>query len=201
MIILSSPSGAGKTTLVKLISEKKNFFTSISHTTRTPRLNEINGVDYFFINEIEFQKLIHDDKFLEHAKVFNNLYGTTKKNVIDKLNQGKNVIFDIDWQGTNQIIQSNLNYKLITIFIIPPSKTVLQERLSNRHKKDRSIVEERIKQFDDDLLHWKDYDYVVVNDELQTCYNNIIKILEAELNNLKYVYDKDSMEKHIKKLI
>ncbi len=201
MIILSSPSGAGKTTLVKLISEKKNFFTSISYTTRTPRLNEINGVDYFFINEIEFQKLIHDDKFLEHAKVFNNLYGTTKKNVIDKLNQGKNVIFDIDWQGTNQIIQSNLNYKLITIFIIPPSKTVLQERLSNRHKKDRSIVEERIKQFDDDLLHWKDYDYVVVNDELQTCYNNIIKILEAELNNLKYVYDKDSMEKHIKKLI
>ena len=201
MIILSSPSGAGKTTLVKLISEKKNFFTSISYTTRTPRLNEINGVDYFFINEIEFQKLIHDDKFLEHAKVFDNLYGTTKKNVIDKLNQGKNVIFDIDWQGTNQIIQSNLNYKLITIFIIPPSKTVLQERLSNRHKKDRSIVEERIKQFDDDLLHWKDYDYVVVNDELQTCYNNIIKILEAELNNLKYVYDKDSMEKHIKKLI
>jgi guanylate kinase len=201
MIILSSPSGAGKTTLVKLISEKKNFFTSISHTTRTPRLNEINGVDYFFINEIEFQKLSHDDKFLVHAKVFNNLYGTTKKNVIDKLNQGKNVIFDIDWQGTNQIIQSNLNYKLITIFIIPPSKTVLQERLSNRHKKDKSIVEERIKQFDDDLLHWKDYDYVVVNDELQTCYNNIIKILEAELNNLKYVYDKDSMEKHIKKLI
>ena len=201
MIILSSPSGAGKTTLVKLISEKKNFFTSISYTTRTPRLNEINGVDYFFINEIEFQKLIHDDKFLEHAKVFDNLYGTTKKNVIDKLNQGKNVIFDIDWQGTNQIIQSNLNYKLITIFIIPPSKTVLQERLSNRHKKDKSIVEERIKQFDDDLLHWKDYDYVVVNDELQTCYNNIIKILEAELNNLKYVYYKDSMEKHIKKLI
>ena len=201
MIILSSPSGAGKTTLVKLISEKKNFFTSISYTTRTPRLNEINGVDYFFINEIEFQKLIHDDKFLEHAKVFDNLYGTTKKNVIDKLNQGKNVIFDIDWQGTNQIIQSNLNYKLITIFIIPPSKTVLQERLSNRHKKDRSIVEERIKQFDDDLLHWKDYDYVVVNDELQACYNNIIKILEAELNNSKYVYDKDSIEKHIKKLI
>ena len=201
MIILSSPSGAGKTTLVKLISEKKNFFTSISYTTRTPRLNEINGVDYFFINEIEFQKLIHDDKFLEHAKVFDNLYGTTKKNVIDKLNQGINVIFDIDWQGTNQIIQSNLNYKLITIFIIPPSKTVLQERLSNRHKKDKSIVEERIKQFDDDLLHWKDYDYVVVNDELQACYNNIIKILEAELNNSKYVYDKDSMEKHIKKLI
>ena len=201
MIILSSPSGAGKTTLVKLISEKKNFFTSISHTTRLPRSNEINGIDYFFINEIEFQKLIHDDKFLEHAKVFNNLYGTTKKNIIEKLNQGKNVIFDIDWQGTNQIIQSNLNYKLITIFIIPPSKTVLQERLSNRHKKDKSIVEERIKQFDDDLLHWKDYDYVVVNDELQTCYNNITKILEAELNNIKYVYDKDSVEKHIKKLI
>tara|TARA_B100000963_G_C22579993_1_gene650356 strand:+ start:308 stop:937 length:630 start_codon:yes stop_codon:yes gene_type:complete len=200
MVILSSPSGAGKTTLVKLISENKNLYTSVSHTTRPPRPNEIDGVDYFFINKNQFQKLINENKFLEHAKVFNNFYGTTKKNVIDKLNEGKNVIFDIDWQGTEQIIQSNLNYKSITFFILPPSKSVLYERLSNRHKNDKSIVEERIKQFDDDLIHWKNYDYVVINDELKTCYDNIIKILEAELNNKKNDYNKSSVENYIKKL-
>ena len=200
MVILSSPSGAGKTTLVKLISENKNLYTSVSHTTRPPRPNEIDGVDYFFINKNQFQKLINENKFLEHAKVFNNFYGTTKKNVIDKLNEGKNVIFDIDWQGTEQIIQSNLNYKSITFFILPPSKSVLYERLSNRHKNDKSIVEERIKQFDDDLIHWKNYNYVVINDELKTCYDNIIKILEAELNNKKNDYNKSSVENYIKKL-
>ncbi len=120
MIILSSPSGAGKTTLVKLISKLKNYFISISHTTRTPRPNELNAKDYFFVDKKEFQKLIDDKKFLEYANVFNNLYGTTKKNVFDKLDKGKNVIFDIDWQGTEQIINSNLEYKLITIFILPP---------------------------------------------------------------------------------
>ena len=201
MIIFSSPSGAGKTTLVKLISENKNLFTSVSHTTRTPRSNEIDGVDYFFINEKAFQKLINEDKFLEHAKVFNNFYGTTKKNVINKLNEGKNVIFDIDWQGTEQIIESNLNYKLITFFILPPSKSVLYDRLCNRHKKDKSIVEERIKQFDNDIIHWKKYDYVVINDDLNTCYNKINQILDSELYNKKNNYDKIAVENHIKKLM
>ena len=201
MIIFSSPSGAGKTTLVKLISENKNLFTSVSHTTRTPRSNEIDGVDYFFINEKAFQKLINEDKFLEHAKVFNNFYGTTKKNVINKLDEGKNVIFDIDWQGTEQIIESNLNYKLITFFILPPSKSVLYDRLCNRHKKDKSIVEERIKQFDNDIIHWKKYDYVVINDDLNTCYNKINQILDAEFYNKKNNYDKITVENYIKKLI
>ena len=201
MIIFSSPSGAGKTTLVKLISENKNLFTSVSHTTRTPRSNEIDGVDYFFINEKAFQKLINEDKFLEHAKVFNNFYGTTKKNVINKLDEGKNVIFDIDWQGTEQIIESNLNYKLITFFILPPSKSVLYDRLCNRHKKDKSIVEERIKQFDNDIIHWKKYDYVVINDDLNTCYNKINQILDSELYNKKNNYDKIAVENHIKKLM
>ena len=201
MIIFSSPSGAGKTTLVKLISENKNLFTSVSHTTRTPRSNEIDGVDYFFIDEKTFQKLINEDKFLEHAKVFNNFYGTTKKNVINKLDDGKNVIFDIDWQGTEQIIESNLNYKLITFFILPPSKSVLYDRLCNRHRKDKSIVDERIKQFDNDIIHWKKYDYVVINDDLNTCYNKINQILDAELYNKKNNYDKISVENHIKKLI
>ena len=201
MIIFSSPSGAGKTTLVKLISENKNLFTSVSHTTRTPRSNEIDGVDYFFINEKAFQKLINEDKFLEHAKVFNNFYGTTKKNVINKLDEGKNVIFDIDWQGTEQIIESNLNYKLITFFILPPSKSVLYDRLCNRHKKDKSIVNERIKQFDNDIIHWKKYDYVVINDDLNTCYNKINQILDSELYNKKNNYDKIAVENHIKKLM
>jgi len=201
MIILSSPSGAGKTTLVKLISENKNLFTSISYTTRPPRSNEVDGLDYFFIKKDEFQNMIIKNEFLENAKVFDNYYGTTKKNIVEKLEKGRDIIFDIDWQGTEQIKNSKLNYKLITIFILPPSKEVLYERLSNRDMKDKLIVDERMKQFDQDILQWKNYDYVVINDELKTCYNKIIKILESELNNKKSDYDKTSVESHIKKLI
>ena len=201
MIILSSPSGAGKTTLVKLISKNKKYFTSISHTTRTPRLNEIDGIDYFFIGRKEFQNLINENEFLEYAKVFENYYGTPKKSIIGKLDEGKNVIFDIDWQGTEQIIKRNLNYKLISIFILPPSKKVLHERLSNRDMKDKLIVEERMKQFDKDILHWVNYNYVVINDDLKSCYDKIVSILDNELNNKKNNYDKVFIEKHIKKLL
>ena len=201
MVILSSPSGAGKTTLVKLLSEKKNFYISVSHTTRTPRPNEINGIDYFFINKKSFQKLVDENEFLEFAKVFDNYYGTSKKNVIKKLNDGNNVIFDIDWQGTEQIIKEKLDFKLVTIFILPPSKKELNERLSNRDMKDKLIVEERMKQFDKDILHWKNYNYVVINDDLQDCYQKISKILNCELNNKKSDYNKAAVENHIKKLI
>ncbi len=201
MIILSSPSGAGKTTLVKLISKQKKYFTSISHTTRTPRLNEIDGIDYFFIDKSQFQNLINKNEFLEFAEVFKNYYGTSKKNIIDKLDKGINVLFDIDWQGTEQIIKRKLNYKLISIFILPPSKKVLYERLSSRDMKDKLIVEERMKQFDKDILHWKNYKYVVINDDLKNCYDKIINILDAELNNKKSDYDKVFVENHIKKLL
>ena len=201
MVILSSPSGAGKTTLVKLLSEKKNFYISVSHTTRTPRPNEINGIDYFFINKKSFQKLVDGNEFLEFAKVFDNYYGTSKENVIKKLNDGNNVIFDIDWQGTEQIIKKKLDFKLVTIFILPPSKKELNERLSNRDMKDKLIVEERMKQFDKDILHWKNYNYVVINDDLQDCYEKITKIIDCELNNKKSDYDKAAVENHIKKLI
>ena len=201
MIILSSPSGAGKTTLVKLISKNKKYFTSVSHTTRTPRLNEIDGIDYFFTDKSEFQNLINKNEFLEFAEVFKNYYGTSKKNIIEKLDKGINVIFDIDWQGTEQIIKRKLNYKLISIFILPPSKKVLYERLSSRDMKDKLIVEERMKQFDKDILHWKNYNYVVINDDLKNCYEKIINILDAELNNKKGVYDRVFVENHIKKLI
>ena len=135
MIILSSPSGAGKTTLVKMLSRLDKFEISISHTTRQPRHNETPNSDYFFIGEDEFKRLIKNEEFLEYAKVFNNFYGTTRTPVIDKLNKGKNVLFDIDWQGADQIKNKKLDYKLITFFILPPSKKILFERLSNRDMK------------------------------------------------------------------
>ena len=201
MIILSSPSGAGKTTLVKLLSKKKNFFVSISHTTRTPRSNEKEGIDYFFIEKKRFQKLIEENEFLEFAEVFGNYYGTSKENIIKKLNDGHNVIFDIDWQGTEQIIKKKLDFKVVTIFILPPSKKVLKERLSNRDMKDKLIVDERMKQFDKDILHWKNYNYVVINDDLKNCFKKIENILDSELNNERSKYDKNSVENHIKKLL
>ena len=200
MIILSSPSGAGKTTLVKLISKNKSLIVSVSHTTRKPRPNEIDGVDYYFVNERTFEDLIKKNEFLEYANVFNNFYGTSKKKITQKLDEGKNILFDIDWQGAEQIKLRNLKYKIISIFILPPSKDVLRKRLSNRDMKDKLIVEERMKQFDKDILHWKNYDFVVINDDLNKCYKEIIKILDSELSNKKTIYDKVSIENHIKKL-
>ena len=154
IIILSSPSGAGKTTLAKLLSKKKNFSISISHTTRKPRINEIKGKDYYFVDQDYFKLLITNNEFLEYAKVFNHYYGTSKPFVIKNLKKGNNVIFDIDWQGTEKIKEKQLKYQLITFFILPPSKEVLFERLSNRDMKDKLIVEERMKQFNKDILHW-----------------------------------------------
>jgi guanylate kinase len=189
MIVLSSPSGAGKTTLVKMLSEKDNYETSISHTTRQPRPNEVNDKDYYFVNENEFNRLIKNQEFLEYAKVFSNFYGTTRTPVIDKLNKGKNVLFDIDWQGADQIKNKKLDYKLITFFILPPSKEVLFERLSNRDMKDKLIAEERMKQFGRDVLHWINYDYVVINDELKSCYSKISNLINAEIFDGSKDYD------------
>ena len=200
MIILSSPSGAGKTTLANMLSNLENFEISISHTTRKPRINEISNKDYFFVKENEFQRLINNEEFLEYAKVFNNLYGTTRTPVIDKLNKGKNVLFDIDWQGADQIKNKKLDYKLITFFILPPSKEVLYERLSSRDMKDKLIVEERMKQFGRDVLHWINYDYVVVNDDLDKCFSKIKKLIEAEVNNGSKDYDVEFIRDHVNKL-
>ena len=200
MLILSSPSGAGKTTLVKLLSKNKDFHISISHTTRKPRANEIQDEDYHFINNDEFKGLIKKNEFLEYAEVFNHFYGTTKTPVINNLKNGKNVIFDIDWQGAEQIKRKKLQYKLITFFVLPPSKEVLFNRLSNRDMKDKLIAEERMKQFDKDILHWKNYDYVVINDNLQGCYNQICELIESEINNSSNEYSKELILKHIKKL-
>ena len=200
MIILSSPSGAGKTTLVNLLSKVENFEVSISHTTRQPRQNEVHEKDYYFVNEENFERLIKNEEFLEYAKVFNNYYGTTRTPVINKLNKGKNVLFDIDWQGADQIKNKKLDYKLIAFFILPPSKEVLFERLSNRDMKDKLIAEERMKQFGRDLLHWINYDYVVINDNLESCYLKIKGLIDAEVNNGSKDYDRDFIRKHVEKL-
>ena len=200
MIILSSPSGAGKTSLVGLLSKLDNFEVSISHTTREPRLNETPNKDYYFINETEFKRLIKNQEFLEYAKVFNNLYGTTRTQVINHLNKGKNVLFDIDWQGADQIKNKKLDFKLISFFILPPSKEVLFERLSNRDMRDKLIAEERMKQFERDVLHWINYDYVIINDEIEKCYNKIDNLIEAELNDGSKDYDLNFVRNHIEKL-
>ena len=200
MIILSSPSGAGKTTIVNLLSKLNNFEISVSHTTRKPRPNEIPDTDYYFVTEDEFKRLIKNEEFLEYAKVFNNFYGSTRTPVIDKLNKGKNVLFDIDWQGADQIKNKNLDYKLITFFILPPSKKVLFQRLSNRDMKDKLIAEERMKQFERDVLHWINYDYVIVNDQIEKCYEKINNLIEAELNDGSKDYDLNFVRAHIEKL-
>ena len=200
IVILSSPSGAGKTTLVKEISKKNNFSISISHTTRKPRKNEINGIDYFFVKQEEFKKLIFKKKFLEYAKVFNNYYGSSEDIVYEKLDKGKNVIFDIDWQGTEQIKKQELNYKLITFFILPPSKSELFKRLKNRDMKDKNIVEERMKQFNEDIKQWENYDFVVINEDLEKCYKEIIGFISERLNNKDSNYDKNNILNHVKKL-
>ena len=200
MIILSSPSGAGKTTLVKKLSEKDDFEISISHTTRKPRASENQNKDYFFVNESEFKRLINNEEFLEYAKVFDNLYGTTRTPVIDKLNKGKNILFDIDWQGADQIKNKKLDYKLITFFILPPSKEVLFERLTKRHENEKLIAEERMKQFERDVLHWINYDYVVINNDLEECYSKIINLIDAVINNGSKDYDQEYIRRHVENL-
>ena len=201
MVILSSPSGAGKTTLVKLLSKRKGFITSVSYTTRKPRSDEIDGKDYHFVNNEKFDKMINDKEFLEYAKVFDNFYGTTKSNILKELSNGNNVIFDIDWQGTNQIISQKLKNKLLTFFILPPSREELFKRLSNRDMKDKLIAEERMKQFDVDVLHWKEYDYVIVNNDLEICYEKISEYIDCEIKQQKNTYDIDLIKNHINKLI
>ena len=200
VVVLSSPSGAGKTTLVKKIAQENNFKISISYTTRKSRTNEANGKDYFFISEEEFKSLIKNKEFLEYAKVFENYYGSSKSQVFENLNKGENVIFDIDWQGSEQIKKQKLNYKLITFFILPPSKSELFSRLKNRDMKDKNIVEERMKQFNEDIEQWENYDFVVINDDLEKCYNEIIRFINKKKESLDSNYDKNNILNHIKKL-
>ena len=201
IVIISSPSGAGKTTLVKKISKRNKFSISISHTTRKPRAKEKNGKDYYFVNNEKFKKLIKNKKLLEYAKVFKNYYGSYKKTVIDKLNKGENIIFDIDWQGTKQIKKKKLKYKIITIFILPPSKKELFNRLLKRDQKDKKIALERMKQFKTDVMHWKDYDFTVINDKIEKCYKQIINFINKKNEKSILKINKKFIKNHIQSLI
>jgi len=176
MVILSSPSGAGKTTIAKKIQQKyQTFKISVSHTTRKPRPNEIDGVDYYFISHEKFEKLISEDKFYEYAKIFDNYYGTSKETV-DQMIKKNDIIFDIDWQGTQQLSKFK-NLKLIKIYLIPPNKDELKHRLIKRNQDSPQEVERRFKAYDNDIRHWKDYDHIIINDNLENCYKQIEKII------------------------
>ena len=176
MVILSSPSGVGKTTITKKIQQKyPSFKISVSHTTRLPRSNEVNGVDYNFITNNEFEKLIKEKKFYEYAKIFDNYYGTLKKNV-DDLILKNDLIFDIDWQGTKQLSRSE-NLKLIKIYLITSNKKELKERLVVRNQNSKEDIEKRYKSFEDDVKHWNDYDYIIINKNLDICFKQIENII------------------------
>ena len=201
MFVLSSPSGTGKTTLAKKIAKNNaNFSISISHTTRKPRPNEINGKDYYFVNMDEFEDLIEKNNFFEHANIFDNRYGTSKKPVLELLSRGKDVLFDIDWQGTKQLSE-NKNLSLVTFFILPPNKKILKERLLNRHERHEEIVEKRMNKFSEEVSHWNEYNYVVVNDDLDECYNKILSIIMSEKKGLSQKQDLSDIKKKVNELI
>ena len=183
MVILSSPSGAGKTTLTKKIQQKyQNFIISVSHTTRKPRPNEVEGIDYFFLNHEEFEKKISSQEFYEHAKIFDNFYGTSKESVNILLKKKNDILFDIDWQGTQQLTKfKELN--LIKIFLVPPDKKELEKRLVQRNQDMQEVITKRLKAYDEDIFHWSDYDYVIINDNLDHCFSQIEKIILAEKKN------------------
>ncbi len=184
MIVLSSPSGAGKTTISKKIQQKfSNFKISISHTTRKPRANEVDSVDYFFITKDEFEKKIRNNEFYEFAKIFDNYYGTSKKSVNDLQDKNFNILFDIDWQGTNQLSKyKELN--LVKIFILPPNKDELKKRLIDRNKGNADSIDKRLSSYDEDKHHWNEYDYILINDNLENCFSQIEKIIKKELNQV-----------------
>ena len=200
MFVLSSPSGVGKTTLTKKIAtNNNNFIISISHTTRKPRPNEINGQDYYFVNNEKFNLLVKENSFFEHAKIFDNYYGTLKEPVLKLINSGKDVLFDIDWQGTQQLKKNN-SLSLVTFFILPPDIKTLENRLINRHKGQESLIQQRMKKFDQEISHWNEYNYIVVNDDLEECYNKILKIIDSEKKGIVQKQDSKQIQKKIKEL-
>ncbi len=182
MVVLSSPSGVGKTTITKKIQQKyRSFKLSVSHTTRTPRSNEINGVDYHFVSKEFFENLVKNNEFYEYAKIFDNYYGTLKKNINDTIIKN-DIIFDIDWQGTKQLSRfKELN--LLKIFLIPDSENELKKRLISRNQNSPEEIEERFNAYKYDVKHWKDYDYIIINKNLENCFNQIEKIIFNEKNS------------------
>ena len=189
MVILSSPSGVGKTTLTKKIQQKYHSFKiSVSHTTRLPRSNEIDGVDYHFVSRKKFKSLIEEKKFYEFAKIFENYYGTLKDSV-DKLITTNDIIFDIDWQGTKQFSKFK-NLKIIKIFLIAENKEELRNRLVKRNQNTKEEINKRFKAFDEDVKHWNDYDYIVINKNLEVCFKQIENIILNSKKKFTYSFQK-----------
>ena len=201
MFVLSSPSGVGKTTLTKKLAENNSQLAiSISHTTRKPRPNEIDGKDYYFVSSQEFNSLIKKNDFYEYAEIFDNYYGTNKKTVNELLSKGKDVLFDIDWQGTQQLKKiKDLN--IVTIFILPPNIKILKDRLLNRHRGQEKLIEKRMNKFNEEISHWKEYNYVVTNDDLTLCYEKIRNIIMSEKKDVKKNQDYKKIEKKIEELV
>jgi guanylate kinase len=181
LVILSSPSGAGKTSIARaLVEGNENFLFSVSATTRKSRPGELNGREYHFLTVDEFRQKINDGQFLEHAKVFGNLYGTPLQDVRDSISQGKDLIFDVDWQGGKQIRTSSLSKFVISIFILPPSIKELHERLMKRAQDSSDIVKDRMRKSIDEIMHWKEYDYVIVNRDFDKTLNEVKSIIVSE---------------------
>ena len=182
MIVLSSPSGAGKTTLSKKIQQSDNSFKiSVSHTTRKARPNEVDGVDYHFVDQQRFKELLNNNSFYEHSIIFGNYYGTSKSSVDEIVKKNCNVLFDIDWKGAQQLSKfKELN--LLKVFILPPSKEELEKRLINRNQDGKESIKNRLLAYDNDIKHSKEYDQVVVNDNVENCFNTIKKIIFQKLN-------------------
>ena len=200
MFVLSSPSGVGKTTLTKkLANQNLQFVISISHTTRKPRPNEIDGKDYYFVDKKKFDDLVKKGSFFEHANIFDNYYGTLKKPVLEFLSKGKDVLFDIDWQG-NQQLKKIQNLLLVTFFILPPNKKVLRDRLLNRHQGQEKIIENRMNKFSEEMSHWNEYNHIVINDDLESCYKKILNIMELERKGIRKKENSDEILNKIKEL-
>ena len=200
MFILSSPSGVGKTTLTKKIAkDNTNFKISISHTTRKARPNEVDGKDYYFVDDKEFNTLISNNSFFEHAKIFNHHYGTLKEPVLNFLKKGNDVLFDIDWQGTQQL-KKEKNISLVTIFILPPNIRALKDRLLNRHEGQEEIIIKRMNKFGEEISHWNEYNYVVINDDLELCYNKILEVIASEKDGKGKKQNFTEVEKKVKEL-
>ena len=201
MFVLSSPSGAGKTTLTKKIAENNSDFEiSISYTTRKSRPNEINGKDYNFISKEEFNNLVKGNSFFEYANIFDNYYGTLKKPVLELLSRGKHVLFDIDWQGTQQLKKIK-NLSLVTFFILPPNIKVLKQRLLNRHEGQKELIDKRMNKFNEEVSHWNEYNYVVINDDLNMCYEKILSIIASEKKGVSQKQNLNEIGNKVKELV
>jgi len=201
MFVMSSPSGAGKTTLTKKIAENNsNFKISISYTTRKPRPNEIDGKDYHFVDKKKFDLLIKNNDFFEYAKIFDNYYGTLKAPVLKLLSQKKDVLFDIDWQGTQQL-KNIKNLALVTFFILPPNMRTLKNRLLKRHQGQEKLIQQRMRKFNEEVSHWKDYNYIVINDDLEICYKKILDIIESEKEGISQKQDLSEIVSKVNKLV